>query len=86
MTGLSVKSETLFVGNPRVGKKLFSADPGAGIAVPIRINVYQDANGKTVVRYIPPSKQLAGFNNPKIKMVAKMLDKKLHKMTSMLGK
>lgn len=56
-----------------------------GITVPIRINVYQASDGKTVVRYIPPSKQLDAFNNPKVKMVAKMLDQKLHKMTSMLG-
>jgi len=86
MTGLHVESESIFVGNPTVGKKLFSEDPGAGIAVPIRINVYKDTNGDTVVRYVRPTNQLAQFNNAKINMVAKMLDGKLNNLVSMLPK
>lgn len=85
MTGLNVQSETLFVGSPRVGKMLFSADPGVGIVVPIRINVYQNAAGDTVVRYIPPSKELDQFHNAKVSKIAAMLDKKLKMLTSMLG-
>ena len=84
MTGISVKSKTIFVGNPHVGKKLFSADAGVGIAVPIRINIYKDSNGQTWVSYIPPSKLLSNFNNPKIDKIAQMLDQKLKKMTSMI--
>ena len=30
MTGISVQSETVFVGNPTVGKDVFSEEPGAG--------------------------------------------------------
>ncbi len=86
MTGLKVESETIFVGNPTVGKKLFSAEPGAGVAVPIRVNIYKGANGKTVVRYIPPTKQLHGFGNPMVDKVCKMLDGKLQHMVSMLPK
>ncbi|MGE0694080.1 MAG: DUF302 domain-containing protein [Pirellulales bacterium] len=84
MTGLRVKSETLFVGNPNVGKQLFSQEPGAGLVVPIRINVYQDARGQTYVRYIPPSHELGGFGNPHVTQIAKMLDGKLQNMTAML--
>ncbi len=84
MTGLNVESESIFVGNPTVGKKLFSAEPGAGVAVPIRINVYRDSDGGTVVRYVPPSHQLGSFKSVKVKMVAAMLDDKLKKMVSML--
>ncbi len=84
MTGLSVESESIFVGNPAVGKKLFSAEPGAGVAVPIRINIYRDSDGGTVVRYVPPSHQLGAFKSVKVKMVAAMLDDKLKKMVSML--
>lgn len=85
MTGLSVKSETIFVGNPTVGKQLFGADPGVGIAVPVRINVFQDASGGTVVSYVPPSVLLKAFDNQKIDKVAAMLDGKLQKMFGMLG-
>lgn len=86
MTGLKVSSETVFVGNPNVGKKLFSADPAAGLVVPIRVNIYATASGQTVVSYIPPSKLLGAFHNPTIDQVAKMLDQKLAKLTGMLAK
>lgn len=86
MTGLKVKSETIFVGSPNVGKKLFSLEPGAGLVVPIRINIYADGHGQTYVRYIPPSQTLGGFGNPKVNEIAKMLDGKLHSMTGMLPK
>jgi len=85
MTGLKTESESIFVGNPTMGKKLFSAEPGAGIVVPVRINIYQNADGHTVVSYIPPSRLLGDFNNPKLLKMAGMLDQKLAGMTSMLG-
>ncbi len=86
MTGLKVESETIFVGSPNVGKKLFSAEPGVGVAIPIRVNIYKDANGKTVVRYVPPTHQLGNFDNPTVTEVCKMLDGKLQNMVSMLPK
>ena len=85
MTGLRIKSETVFVGNPNVGKKLFSADAGVGVVVPVRINIFRDADGKTEVSYIPPSKVLDGFDNPKIRKIAEMFDAKLHKMVTALS-
>lgn len=86
MTGLKVQSETLFVGSPTVGKKLFAAQPGAGLVVPVRINIYADAQGRTVVSYIPPSQQLSGFGDDAVDQIAMMLDGNLAKMVGMLGK
>lgn len=85
MTGISVKSHTFFVGNPNVGKKLFTADRAAGAVVPVRVNIYEDTNGHTYVAYIPPSEEVASLNNKKVDMIAKMLDQKLHKLTGMIG-
>lgn len=84
MTGLSVESESIFVGSPTVGKELFSADPAAGLVVPMRINVYVNADGQTVMAYIPPSRLLADFNNPKITEIARMLDGKFQMMAQTL--
>lgn len=86
MTGLQVQSETIFVGNPSVGKELFSADPGVGIVVPVRINVFADAHGNTMVSYVPPSYLLGQFGNPKVSEVANMLDGKLQSLVGMLGR
>jgi len=84
MTGYKGESESIFVGNPTMGKKLFSADPGAGLVVPVRINVFSNGDGKTVVSYIPPSRLLGDFGNSELTRMAGMLDKSLGSMTGML--
>jgi len=84
MTGLKIESESIFVGNPTMGKKLFSAELGIGQVVPVRLNIYKNADGKTVVSYFTPSSLVAGYNNPKLDEMGAMLDKKLGKMTGML--
>jgi len=86
MTGLKVESESIFVGNPNMGKKLFEIEPGAGVVLPVRVNIYKYADGKTVVAYIPPSRQLAGFDNPMLDKAAAMLDETLAGMVGMIGK
>jgi uncharacterized protein (DUF302 family) len=84
MTGLKLESETIFVGNPNVGKKVFSEEPGAGVALPIRINIYKDAKGQTIVRWIPPSHQLQAFGNAQVNETCNMLDEKLEKLVAAL--
>lgn len=86
MTGLKTESESIFVGNPAMGKKLFTLEPGAGAVVPVRVNVYRDAQGRTEVAYIPPSRLLAGFDNPQLEKAAGMLDAKLADMVGMLAR
>ncbi len=86
MTGLKVQSETVFVGNPTVGKDAFAADAGAGIVLPVRVNVFDDGHGNTIVSYVPPSHLLASLGNAKVTGIAKMLDGKLQNLVGMLGK
>jgi len=85
MVGLNIESESIFIGSAAAGKKLFSANAGAGIAVPVRINVYKDAGGSTTVAYVPPSRILSTYHNPMINKVAGMMDGKLKMMTGMLS-
>ncbi len=86
MTGLQMDDISLFVGNPTVGHKLFAADRGVGVAVPIRVNIYKNMNGNTYVSYVKPTAQLAPFHNKQIDMIARMLDNKLGMMTGMISK
>ncbi|MDQ6950327.1 MAG: DUF302 domain-containing protein [Mariprofundales bacterium] len=83
MTGMNLKAISLFVGNPNVGKKLFTANAGVGIVLPVRINVYE-SNGATYVNYFEPSGQLKFFRSRKLVKMGHMLDHKLAKMTGML--
>ena len=86
MTGITVKAVSLFVGNPNIGNKLFTANPGVGLVVPVRVNIYEDKDGKTYVNYVKPSFDLSLFNNKKINMIAQKLDKKLSMLTGMIAK
>jgi uncharacterized protein (DUF302 family) len=83
MTGLSLKATLFLVGNPTVGKKLFSQDAGVGLYVPLRVFVYEDNNGKTFVSYDKPSSLLKQFNDKQIDMVAGMLDQKIQGLAQM---
>lgn len=83
MTGLSLKATLFLVGNPNVGKQILEQDHAAGLYVPLRMFVYADASGKTVVAYDKPSSLLGQFKNDKMKMVAEMLDKNLGDLAMM---
>ncbi len=86
MTGIDVKGISLFVGNPMIGKQLFNANRGVGLAVPIRLNIYEGSDGKTYVNYVKPSEQLASFNSEAISKIAQMLDQKIGMLTGMISK
>jgi uncharacterized protein (DUF302 family) len=86
MTGLKFNGVTLLVGNPTVGKKLFSADTAVGLVVPIRLYIFENKDGKTTISYYKPSELLSQYHNPEIDMVGKMLDDKLEKLTIMAAK
>ena len=86
MTGLKLNATSLFVGNPTIGNKLFSADPGIGVAVPIRVSIFEDKSGTVHVSYVKPSAQFAPFQNDQITMVGKKMDESLAMLTGMLAK
>lgn len=45
----------LMFGNPKLGTPLMQADPRAGLDLPMRVLVWQDKAGKTMVGYAAPS-------------------------------
>ena len=77
MTGLSLKAQSLFVGNPQIGNKLFSANRAVAIAVAVRLNIYEGKDGKTYINYVKPSDQLNSFKEDEIQKTAKMLIRSL---------
>lgn len=84
MTGLSINAESLFIGNPNVGKELFDDNKAVGLAVPLRLNVYEE-NGITYVNYFTPSGELGAFKGAKVKMIGQELDKKMKMLTGMVA-
>ncbi len=85
MTGLTINAKSLFIGNPTVGKTAFSDNPAVGLAIPIRINVYEK-HGVTYINYFEPSSQLGFFKGEKVKMIGQKMDKKVAMLTGMFSK
>jgi uncharacterized protein (DUF302 family) len=85
MTGLSINAESLFIGNPNVGKEAFSENLAVGLAIPIRLNVYEE-KGVTYINYFTPSSELGNFKGAKVKMIGEELDKKIAMLTGMFAK
>ncbi len=85
MTGLSLNAESIFIGNPNVGKEAFTENKAVGLAIPIRVNVYED-NGITYINYFTPSGELGNFSGAKVKMIGQEMDKKVAMLTGMFAK
>jgi uncharacterized protein (DUF302 family) len=85
MTGLSLNAESIFIGNPNVGKEAFTENKAVGLAIPLRVNVYEE-NGVTYINYFTPSSELGYFNGAKVKMIGQELDKKIAMLTGMFSK
>jgi uncharacterized protein (DUF302 family) len=54
--------------------RLLEADPAAGFEAPIRIYVYENADGTTTISYRTPSALLAPYRHPEVGAVAAALD------------
>lgn len=85
MTGLSINAQSLFIGNPNVGKDAFTDNMAVGLCIPIRVNVYEE-KGVTYINYFPPSSELSSFKGEKVKMIGQEMDKKVSMLTSMVAK
>ena len=85
MTGLTINAESIFIGNPSVGKNAFTDNMAVGLAIPLRVNVYQE-KGATYINYFTPSSELGYFKGDKVKMIGQELDKKIAMLTGMFAK
>jgi uncharacterized protein (DUF302 family) len=54
--------------------RLLAADPSAGFEAPIRIYLYENADGTATVAYTPPSVVFAPYRHPEVQTVARYLD------------
>ena len=85
MTGLTINGESFFIGNPTVGKDAFTDNMAVGLAIPIRVNVYED-KGTTYINYFTPTSELGNFKGNKVKMIGGEMDKKMAMLTGMFAK
>jgi len=54
-------NQVLIFGNPNIGSPIFAENPAAGLDLPIRVVVYEDAAGQTIVAYHDPASLAESF-------------------------
>lgn len=57
-------NQMLVFGNPRIGTPIMQADPKAGLDLPIRVVIFEDAAGNTLVAYHDPQQFAASYEVP----------------------
>lgn len=75
-------NQVLIFGNPNIGSPIFAENPAAGLDLPIRVVVYEDAAGATIVAYHAADKLAADYNVPGDMKSFKMMAGALEKLTS----
>src|SRR5262249_11721313 len=73
--GVTIKgSQVLMFFRNDFAVRLLAADPAAGFEAPIRIYVYENADGTATVSSRPPSIVFAFYQHPEVQAVARELD------------
>jgi len=76
--GSSARSRMYTIGNPLIARTMLEHEVAAGLNVPIRLLIYEDAkSGTTRLAYDLPSSLMSVFENGKVTAAAKKLDAKL---------
>ena len=73
--GVSIKgNQVLMVFRNDFAVRLLAADPAAGFEAPIRIYVYENADGTATISYVPPSAVFVAYPSPEVRKIAAELD------------
>ena len=76
--GLRAKARMYTIGNPLIARTMLEHDTAAGLNVPVRLIIYEDAVSRTTrFAYDLPSSLMSGLQNKKLTAAAKKLDAKL---------
>jgi uncharacterized protein (DUF302 family) len=75
---LNARARMYTIGNPLIARTMLEHDIAAGLNVPVRLMIYEDAvSGTTRLAYDLPSSLMSGLQNEKVAAAAKKLDAKL---------
>ena len=76
--GLNARARMYTIGNPLIARTMLEHDIAAGLNVPVRLMIYEDAVSRTTrLAYDLPSSLMSGLQNEKGAAAAKKLDAKL---------
>jgi uncharacterized protein (DUF302 family) len=76
------KAIQYLVGNPLFAVQMTQHDIRSSLYAPLRVLIYENADGKTCVEYDKPSSLFGQFENAKVTEVADLLDRKLEQLVA----
>jgi uncharacterized protein (DUF302 family) len=82
LAGQDRKAIQYVVGNPLFAFQMTRHDVRAALYAPLRVLLYEDEEGKTVLEYDQPSSLFGQFRDERINPVAEMLDRKLGELVA----
>jgi uncharacterized protein (DUF302 family) len=82
LAGQRQKAIQYVVGNPLFALKMTQHDIRASLYAPLRVLLYEIADGKTCIEYDKPASLFGQFGNAEIDAVAAMLDRKLEALVA----
>ena len=71
-----------FIGNILSAVEMTSANPAAGLYAPLRVVVYADPKGGSVIEYDRPSTQLSQYHDADIDAMGRSLDDRLDRLVA----
>ena len=77
LMGLSAKAKMYTLGNPLIAETMIKHDLAAGLNVPVRMMIYEDAASVTRLTYDLPSSLMSHLRNEQVTEAAQKLDSKL---------
>ena len=76
--GINAKCRMYTIGNPLIARTMLMHDIGAGLNVPLKVMIYEDAkSGTTRFAYDLPSSLMSRLSNADVTSAARALDAKL---------
>jgi uncharacterized protein (DUF302 family) len=82
LAGQKRKAIQYVVGNPLIALQMTQPDIRASLYAPLRVLLYENADGKTCIEYDKPSSLFGQYGNAEIDAVAAMLDRKLEALVA----
>jgi uncharacterized protein (DUF302 family) len=85
LQGKRRRGNVYYVGNVLSASEMTQVDFGAALYAPLRLNVYENAQGGTTFEYDKPSTQFGQFRSRAIDKVADSLDERLQRLIKTLS-
>ena len=78
--GRNEKALQLEIGNPLTAERMTRRHLGAALYAPLRVVLYEDAQGRAIFEYDLPSSLFGQFGDPEVAAVGQELDEELEKL------